>query len=63
MTRLALDAGGRHYFAKDSMLTKADVQEYLGKTTLDKFAGLKAKLDPDHILQTDLSRRLFDSFR
>jgi decaprenylphospho-beta-D-ribofuranose 2-oxidase len=62
MTRLVVDAGGRHYFAKDSMLSQDPVAEYLGEETLTKFRQLKTVNDPDNIIQTDLSRRLFDGF-
>ncbi len=62
MTRIVLDAGGRHYFAKDSLLTACAAQEYLGSEAISKFKALKSKYDPNHILQSDLSRRLFGAF-
>jgi len=62
MTRLVLDSGGRHYFAKDSQLTAEAASEYLGKEALAKFTALKSATDPDHLLQTDLSKRLFNAF-
>lgn len=59
MNRLVLDAGGRFYFAKDSTLTPEDAQEFLGDATLRTFAQLKHRLDPEGMLETDLSRRVF----
>ncbi len=59
MNRIVLDAGGRFYFAKDSTLTADVVEAYLGKKTVNKFKQLKAKVDPQGILQTDLYRRCF----
>ena len=41
-----LAAGGRFYFAKDAVLTAADVERALGPAALEQFAGLKARLDP-----------------
>ncbi len=56
--RLVLDAGGRFYFAKDSTLTPYAAARYLGPATLARFAALKARCDPHHLLQTELYRRL-----
>ena len=58
MSDIALDAGARFYFAKDSTLTADRARRYLGDSTLATFRALKAQCDPDHILQTDLYRRL-----
>jgi decaprenylphospho-beta-D-ribofuranose 2-oxidase len=63
MTRLVVDAGGRHYFAKDSMLRKDPVAKYLGPEAIKKFRELKSVADPDNIIQSNLSRRLFDGFQ
>ena len=62
MTRIVVDAGGRHYFAKDSMLWGDPVAQYLGQETLGKFKTIKAENDPDNIIVSDLSRRLFAGF-
>jgi decaprenylphospho-beta-D-ribofuranose 2-oxidase len=56
--RLVLEAGGRFYFAKDSTLTPHAVARYLGTDTLARLAALKARCDPDNLLQTELYRRL-----
>ena len=59
MDRLALDAGGRFYFAKDSALHRMSAAEALGIGRVASFAALKHENDPENLLQTNLSRRLF----
>lgn len=59
LTRLTLQAGGRFYFAKDSTLDPQSVAAFLGPETIERFRALKCACDPEHLLQTDLSRRLF----
>lgn len=59
MNDVVLEAGGRFYFAKDSTLTAENCRLYLGEETLGTLDDLKRRLDPDHLLQTDLSKRLF----
>jgi len=56
---IVLAAGGRFYFAKDSTLRPEVAEAYLGRETIDKFKGLKQRIDPDSLLQTDLWRRVF----
>ncbi len=58
MSDIALDAGGRFYFAKDSTLTADRARRYLGEATLARFKALKTQCDPENLLQTDLYRRL-----
>ena len=58
MNEIVLRAGGRFYFAKDSTLTADATARYLGADTLRRFRTLKMRCDPEHILQTDLYRRL-----
>jgi FAD/FMN-containing dehydrogenase len=53
-----LSAGGRFYFAKDSTMTKSTAQSYLG-SALAEFLAIKRTLDPESILQSSLSRRIF----
>jgi decaprenylphospho-beta-D-ribofuranose 2-oxidase len=57
-----LEAGGRFYFAKDSTLDRATAAAYLGEETLRRFAALKRDSDPENLLRTDLSERLFGDF-
>lgn len=59
MNQIVLSGNGRFYFAKDSTLTPDVVRAYLGEETVKRFRMLKAKSDPQHILQTDLYRRCF----
>jgi FAD/FMN-containing dehydrogenase len=58
MDQLVLEAGGRFYFAKDSLLTPEAARRYLGEDTLARFRALKARCDPHDLLQTDLYRRV-----
>jgi decaprenylphospho-beta-D-ribofuranose 2-oxidase len=62
LNELVLNAGGRFYFAKDSTLDPQSAAAYLGAETLQKFFALKHACDPEHLLQTDLSRRLFGGY-
>lgn len=59
LNKIVLDGSGRFYFAKDSTLTPDVVAQFLGEETITTFKQLKAKVDPDHILQTDLYKRCF----
>lgn len=56
--QLVVEAGGRFYFAKDAALTPDVVRAFLGEETLRTFFTLKARWDPQNILQTALFRRL-----
>jgi len=51
--------GGRFYFAKDSTLQAGQVARYLGEDTVKRFKALKARVDPEGLLQSDLYRRWF----
>lgn len=62
LDRIVLEAGGRFYFAKDSTLRPAAARAFLGAEVLDKLAGFKQRCDPQHLLQTNLSRRVFPEF-
>jgi len=56
---IVLKAGGRFYLAKDSTLRPEVAREYLGDAAVAEFMRLKHLCDPDAILETNLSRRLF----
>lgn len=58
LTRLVLAAGGRFYFAKDLVITGADCRAMFPREKLTAFAALKRQLDPERILETNLSRRV-----
>jgi FAD/FMN-containing dehydrogenase len=61
MTDLVLAAGGRFYFAKDGVLRAEDAARYLGAEAVQTFRDLKARLDPDALLSSNLGRRIFDT--
>jgi decaprenylphospho-beta-D-ribofuranose 2-oxidase len=60
LDEIVLQAGGRFYFAKDSLLRPQVAAAYLGAETIDQFRHLKHRCDPENLLQTDLWRRLFE---
>ena len=59
MDELVLEAGGRFYFAKDSSMLATTAHRIWPAESLALFRSLKERYDPDDILQTSLSRRLF----
>ena len=59
MSEIVLQAGGRFYFAKDSMIRSEHARRFLGEETLRRFRAIKSHVDPQGILQTELYRRLF----
>jgi decaprenylphospho-beta-D-ribofuranose 2-oxidase len=58
LTDIVVEAGGRFYFAKDSVVDAEAVRRSLGDEVLSKFLTLKRKLDPEHRLQGNLYRRV-----
>jgi decaprenylphospho-beta-D-ribofuranose 2-oxidase len=59
MDDIVLAHSGRFYFAKDSTIMPETAREYLGEDALARLMGLKARCDPEGLLQTDLWRRVF----
>jgi decaprenylphospho-beta-D-ribofuranose 2-oxidase len=57
--QIVLNAGGRFYFAKNSETTPETARRFLGDETIEKFRALKQRTDPDHLLESDLYRRVF----
>jgi decaprenylphospho-beta-D-ribofuranose 2-oxidase len=57
--QIVLEARGRFYMAKDATLTPDAFRQYLGKEIMRKFIELKNRFDPDNILESELSKRLF----
>jgi FAD/FMN-containing dehydrogenase len=57
--RIVLQAGGRFYFAKNSETSAETTRTFLGDETLQKFAQLKKRCDPNGLLESDLYRRVF----
>lgn len=58
LTEIVLQAGGRFYFAKDSLISSSAAARFLGADTLRRFRDFKARCDPQNLLQTELYRRL-----
>ncbi len=58
LAELVLEAGGRFYYAKDAVLLASSFARNHGDAAVAQFRSLKQRLDPDRLLQTDLSRRL-----
>jgi FAD/FMN-containing dehydrogenase len=61
--RIVLDAGGRFYFAKNSETSAESARRFLGEKTIAKFRALKKRCDPNHLLESDLYRRVFGDDR
>jgi decaprenylphospho-beta-D-ribofuranose 2-oxidase len=53
-----VDAGGRFYPAKDAVLPAGLYRDTFADGQLQRFAELKAQLDPDRLLRTGLADRL-----
>jgi len=56
LDRVVLDAGGRHYFAKDAHTTAAAIRR--GYPRLAEWKAVRDRVDPTGVWQSDLSRRL-----
>jgi FAD/FMN-containing dehydrogenase len=58
MTDRVLDAGGRFYLAKDSVLRPGDLARAYGRERVDAFLALKRRVDPAGLFSSDLARRV-----
>jgi len=56
LDRLVIDAGGRHYFAKDALTTPEMVRR--GYPRLAEWQQVRESVDPNHVWASDLARRL-----
>jgi decaprenylphospho-beta-D-ribofuranose 2-oxidase len=56
LDELVLDAGGRHYLAKDAHTTPTAIRR--GYPRLDEWRAVRASFDPAGVWASDLSRRL-----
>jgi decaprenylphospho-beta-D-ribofuranose 2-oxidase len=56
LDRLVLDAGGRHYLAKDFQTSATSIR--LGYPRLDEWLAIRERVDPTGVWASDLSRRL-----
>jgi len=59
ISRIAIEAGGRFYFAKDLVISPDDMRASYPAENVERFLALKRELDPETLLQTDLWRRVF----
>lgn len=59
MDAMAMEAGGRFYFAKDLTLAPERRSSFLSEERVQRFLQLKDRCDPGRLLQTDLYRRVF----
>ncbi|MBL8860051.1 MAG: FAD-binding oxidoreductase [Planctomycetes bacterium] len=58
LTRLVLAGGGKFYFAKDLVIGREDMVAMFPPDKLAAFVALKRTVDPENLLETDLSRRV-----
>lgn len=58
MNDMVLDSGGKFYLAKDSTLRPEDVLRFVPAENLNALKDLKARFDPDFILDSSLNQRL-----
>ncbi|NOT29888.1 MAG: FAD-binding oxidoreductase [Planctomycetes bacterium] len=58
LAELVLAAGGRFYFAKDSVLPSGVLARMFPRERLEAFFALKRALDPHGVLESDLWRRV-----
>ena len=56
LDRLVLDAGGRHYLAKDAHMTPEAMRR--GYPRLEEWKAIREKVDPTGLWRSDLARRL-----
>ncbi len=58
LTERVIAAGGRFYFAKDSVLEPDQVARAFGSERLESFKAMKQRLDPGGLFVSDLARRV-----
>lgn len=58
LEKLVVEAGGRFYLAKDSLVRPKAFGDSLGDEIIGRFLGMKQKLDPDGMLQSNQWRRV-----
>jgi decaprenylphospho-beta-D-ribofuranose 2-oxidase len=56
LDEIVLDAGGRHYLAKESRTTPAAIRR--GYPRLDEWRKVRDAVDPNGVFVSDLARRL-----
>lgn len=55
---LVLEAGGRFYPAKDSVMRPSDFERAWGQGAVGRFRALRAEVDPGRVLATEFARRV-----
>jgi len=58
LAELVFEAGGRFYFAKDSVLPAGALARMIPPEKVEAFLELKRRLDPDGMFESDLWRRI-----
>jgi FAD/FMN-containing dehydrogenase len=58
LVELVLEAGGKFYFAKDSVLPAGVLARMFPRERLEAFFALKRELDPEGVFESDLWRRV-----
>ena len=58
LDRIVAEAGGRLYLAKDNRVPRDTFRAMMSASELEAFGRLRDRVDPDRVLQSDLSRRL-----
>jgi len=58
LTRVVLAGRGKFYFAKDLVIGQQDMIAMFPPEKLQSFLSMKRRLDPEGLLETDLSRRV-----
>jgi FAD/FMN-containing dehydrogenase len=61
LMELIIMAGGRFYFAKDSLLTNTLYRRSVGDEAVEAFLHLKHLYDPEMLFQSNLFRRVFQA--
>jgi decaprenylphospho-beta-D-ribofuranose 2-oxidase len=56
---IVLPGGGRFYPAKDNALDRESFSRSLSAGAVEEYLAMKARLDPEGVLQSDLYRRVF----
>lgn len=63
LNEMVVEAGGRFYFAKDSVVSPDAVRRSLGAEVLGRFFAKKLEVDPDELVQSNLYRRVMAPLR
>src|SRR5260370_35555823 len=61
LMNIVIEAGGRFYLAKDSLLTNSLYRRSVGDATVEEFLLLKKQYAPEMLFQSNLFRRLFQA--